>query len=107
MKKFFSILLFILVVVIFVIDIYGAIAGAIDVKNKYAEIAARGGSGVDYWGVGADILVIGIAFISIVGFIISLISWKISQYRVIRIVSAVMCVLFLLPSFVCAIILTS
>ena len=68
-------------------DIYATVYGTIDVKNQFEIIKARGGSGVDYFGVGEDILVIGVAFITFVGLVFSLISWKCAQNRAIRITS--------------------
>lgn len=105
MKKFFSLVFFILTLAVFALDIYFGIAGALDVNNQIAELAARGASGHEYLGVGTDILMFGVIFISIVGGAISLISWKIAQYKAIRITSAVMCPLFLLPIFISAVIL--
>ncbi|MBR2292816.1 MAG: hypothetical protein IKA44_00715 [Clostridia bacterium] len=106
MKKFFSFVFFILMIAVFVFDLYFAIAGAIDVNKQFAELAAREAGGHELLGVGLDILVIGVGFFAVVGFVISLISWRIAQNRVIRRVSAVMCPMFLLPIFVCGIILT-
>lgn len=107
MKKVVSIFLFILMIAVFIFDLYGAIVGAIDVNNAFAELEARGASGHEYLGVGLDVLVMGVIFLSIVGFVISLISRKIAQNRVIRMVSSMLCPLFLLPIFVCAVILKS
>ena len=106
MKKIVSIFFFILMIAVFIFELYFGIAGVIDVNNAYAELEAREASGHEYLGVGLDILVIGVGFLSVVGFVISLISWKIAQNRVIRIVSAGMCPLFLLPIFVCGAIFT-
>ena len=107
MKKVVSIFFFILMIAVFIFDLYGAVVGAIDVNNAFTELEARGASGQEYLGVGLDVLVLGIALISIVGLVISIISWKIAQNRVIRIVSSVLCPLFLLPIFACVVILTS
>ena len=84
-------------IAIFIFDIYFGIAGAIEVHNQLAELAAREASGHELLGVGADFLVFGVLLISVVGFVISIISWKIAQNRVVKIVSGVMCPLFLLP----------
>ena len=93
-------------IVVFIFELYFGIAGAIDVNNAFAELEDREASGHEYLGVGLDVLVIGVCFLSIVGFVISLVSCKIAQGRVVRIVSAVVCPLFLLPILVSALILT-
>ena len=105
MKKAFSLVVFALMITVFLFDIYICISGAVDVKNQLAELAAREAGGHELLGVGLDILVFGVAFISTGGGIISLISYKISQYKLIRISSAVMIPMFLLPIFISAIIL--
>ena len=106
MKKFFSLVFFILAIVVFIFELYFGIAGAIDVNNQFADLAARGAGGHEILGVGLDILVFGIVFISIVGLGLAIISCKTAQYRAVRIVSGVLCPLFLLPIFICALILT-
>ena len=105
MKKLFSILFFILTLALFILDMYIGISGAIDVNRQLAELAARKASGHELLGVGLDILAFGVIFVSIVGGVISLISWKIAQYKAIRIASIVIYPLFLTPIFVSAIIL--
>lgn len=106
MKKFFSLVLFILAIAVFIFELYFSISGAIDVKNQLAEWEASGESGHALLGIPLDILVFGVVFLSAVGFIISLVSWKIARNRVFRIVSAVMYPLFLLMPIVIALILT-
>ena len=93
-------------IAVFLFELYFSIAGAIDVNNKFAELAARGAGGHEILGVGLDILVFGIILFSILGFIFAIISWKIAQYRAVKIISGVMCLLFLLPIFMTALILT-
>lgn len=107
MKKVFSLVFFVLTVAVFIFELYSAIAGAIDVNNQLAELAARGAGGHEILGVGADILVFGLIFLSTVGFIFSVISFIIAQYRAVRIASALLCPSFLLPLFVCGVILMS
>ena len=107
MKKFFSILIFVLMLFVFVVDLYGAITGAIDVKNQYAAWEASGESGHALLGVGIDILVIGVGFFTVLGVILSLISFGIAQNRVIRIVSALTCPMFFVPVMVSISILSS
>ena len=102
MKKVFSLVFFILAVAVFIFELYFSIAGTIEVSNQLAELAAREASGHELLGVGIDILVFGVILISAVGLVVSLISWKIAQYRAIRIVSGAMCFLFLLPIFAIA-----
>ena len=106
MKKIISLILFILAVAVFIFELYFSIAGAVNVNNRFAELAARGASGHEYLGVGLDILVFGVILISIVGLVLAIISWKIAKYRAVRIVSGVLCPMFLLPIFVSAVILT-
>ena len=97
MKKVISYFLFVLIIALFVYELYFSIVGSIDVNNQFAELAAREASGHEYLGVGVDILCFGLIFISFVGFILSLISRKIAQNRFVRISSAAMCLLFFLP----------
>ena len=97
MKKLFSVIIFVLAITVFVFELVSGIAGAVDVNRQFAELAERGAGGHELLGVGLDILVMGIAVLSIAGFVIALLSWKFAQYRVIRIVSGVLCPLFLLP----------
>ena len=101
MKKVISWILFIITLVIFVYDIYFAIAGTIEVKAQYARLAASGASGVDYWGVGEDILIMGIILFSFIGLIFSLVSVKLAQYRAVRITSAVVSCMFGFMIFCC------
>ena len=100
MKKAISIFFFVLMIAVFVWETCSGIIGAIDVKNEYAALAERGAGGHEYLGVGVDILVIGMLFLSAVGFVISLISWKIAQYRVLRITSALVCCSSWVPIFI-------
>ena len=106
MKKFFSLAFFLLAVATLIFELYFSIAGAIDVNKQLAELAARQASGHELLGVGLDILVLGVISIAIVGFVIAIISWKIAQYRVVKIVSGGLCPLFFVPIFISALILT-
>ena len=106
MKKFFSLVLFVLVIALFIFELCFAVAGAVDTNNQLDELAARGAGGHELLGVGLDIIVLCVVFFSIIGGVISLVSWKVAQYQVIRIASAVMCPLFLVPIFTAALILT-
>lgn len=106
MKKVFSVVLFLSVIAVFIFELYFSIAGAIDVNKQFAELAERGASGHELLGVGLDILVFGVVSISIVGFVIAIISWKIAQYRAVRIVSGLLCPLFLVPICISVLILT-
>ena len=106
MKKFFSPILFLSAIAVFVFDMYFSIAGAIDVNRHLDQLAASGASGPELLGVGLDVLVILTVFVSVVGFVLSVISWKISQHRAVRIASGVLCALFLLPILQCALILS-
>lgn len=107
MKKAISIFFFLLMIAVFAWEVYGGITGVIDVKRAYAELAARGASGHEYLGVGDDILAMGMILFSVVEFVLALVSWKIAQYRVIKIVSAVMCLLFWVPIVAVAVAMTS
>lgn len=107
MKKIISYFLFVLMIAVLIFELYFSIAGAIDIKRQWVELAAREASGHEYLGVPVDFLVFGVVLISVVGFAIYLASWKIAQGRVVRVVSAATCPLFLLPFFVCTVILTS
>ncbi len=101
MKKVFSIFFFVLMILVFILDLYVGIFDAIDVNNKIDEIFARGGGGHELLGVGADVVVFGVILISLVGYVISIISCVLAQYRVIRAVSVLMCLLFPLPFLIC------
>ncbi|MDD6200237.1 MAG: hypothetical protein PUB93_03095 [Firmicutes bacterium] len=96
MKKVLSWILFIVTVIIFVFDIYATVCGTIDVKNQFDRIDSMGGSGVDYFGVGADILIIGVILITFIGLISCAVSWKCAQNRAIRITSIALFILFIL-----------
>jgi len=98
MKKVFSWIFFVLTIFVFAFDLYFAISGTIDVQKNLDKLAATpGASGVDYLGVGADVLVFGVIAISIIGFIFSIISCKISQNRVMSIMSYIVLACFSLP----------
>lgn len=98
MKKVFSWIFFVLTIFVFAFDLYFAISGIIDVQKNLDKLAATpGASGVDYLGVGADVLVFGVIAISIIGFIFSIISCKISQNRVMSIISYIALACFSLP----------
>lgn len=89
-----------LTIFVFVFDLYFAISGTIDVQKNLDTLAATpGASGVDYLGVGADVLVLvlWVIAISIIGFIFSIISCKISQNRVMSIISYIALACFSLP----------
>lgn len=101
MKKVISWILFILTVLIFLFDIYFTIVGAIDVKNEMDRLATSGASGVDYLGLGIEILVMGFVLISVVGLILSIVSSKIAQNRVIRMISFALFLLFMLMIYFC------
>ena len=106
MKKLISITLFILIIALFIFDLCFSIIGAFDVKNQLAELASRGASGHELWGVGIDILTFAVIIISIVGGAASLFSRKVAQYRLIRTVSSVLCPMFFLPGCIAAIIVS-
>ena len=105
MKKMVSVLCFIVTLVIFAADMYFGIAGSIDVKLQFAELAAKGASGHELWGVGLDVLVFGVVLLSIIGGVTALISRKLAHCKVVKAASAIICPLFLLPSCISIIIL--
>ena len=106
MKKVLSCFFFALMIAVFIFELYFSIAGAIDVNAQLAEFTASGESGHALLGVGTDVLVFGVVLLSVLGLIISLISCKMAQSRVVKMVSAMICPLFLLPILVSALILT-
>ena len=59
MRRIISWVLVMLIVLIFVYDIYFVIAGTIEVKNQLDRLAASNASGHEYLGVPLDIVVIG------------------------------------------------
>lgn len=98
MKKIFSWVFFVLTIFVFAFDMYFAIFGAIDVQKKLDKLAATpGASGVDYLGVGVDILVLGVVAISIIGLVFAIASCKITQNRVMTILSYIALTCFSLP----------
>ncbi len=98
MKKVLSWIFFVLMVAVFLFDIVFAVDGVIDVQKELDRLAATPGvSGVDYLGVGMDILLLGIAMISVIGLILAIVSYKLAQNRVMRIASGITAFLFLLP----------
>lgn len=105
MKKLFSTVFFTLTVAVFVFTCSFGIAGAVDVKQQLAALAAREASGHELLGVGLDILVLGTAFFTALGVAMAVISWRIAQHRVVRTVSALLCPLYLVPILVSACIL--
>lgn len=100
MKKVISRILFILAIAIFLFDIYFAVAGTTEVDLQFDKIEEMGGSGVDFLGVGVEILVMGIALLTFEGLIFSVLSAILAQKRVIKIISLVLILLFFfVPSF--------
>ena len=99
MKKVISWVLFILTVAIFLFDIYFAITGTIEVDLQLDRIKEMGGSGVDFLGVGVEILALGIALLTFVGLIFSILSAMLAQKRVIKIISFVLIFLFVFVPF--------
>lgn len=96
MKKVISWILFILTISTLAFDVYFAVAGSIDVKNELDRLAATGTGGIDLWGVGIDILIMGIILISAIGLILSVVSAIRAQSRIIRITSYTLFLLFIL-----------
>ena len=94
-------MLFIITVIVFIFDIYVTVTGTIDVKNQMDRLAATGASGVDYWGVGADILIMFIILITVVGLILAIVSSKFAQSRVIEILSIIIFLLFIPVTLLC------
>ena len=106
MKKMVSVLCFIVTLVIFAADMYFGIAVSIDVKLQFAELAAKGASGHELFGVGLDVLVFGVVLLSIIGGAFSLVSRKTAQFRLIKKASSVLCPMFLLPGCISILILS-
>lgn len=102
MKKVISYFLFVLMIAAFVFELYFSITGAMDINHQMAELAAREAGGHEYLGIGMGVLVFGFGIVltSIVGWVISIISRKNAQIRVIRILSSALGPSFLLPIFV-------
>lgn len=105
MKKGISCFLFVLMIAVFLFHFYFGIAGAIDIRYQYAELAARGASGHEYFGIGIEFLVFRLVLFSMLGFVISFVSYKLASYRSFRIVSAAICSLCWLPLLVSACVL--
>ncbi len=104
MKKFFSILFFILSIVIIVLDISFAVYAMIDLQNTLDVLASTPGtSGADYLGVGW-LFGIGLFLISVVGLIFSLAGAKITQKHRIKVVLYCMSAFFILLLLLSAIV---
>ncbi len=100
MKKVLSWTFFVLTVLTFIADICFAVFGGIDVQRELDRLASTPGvSGVDYLGVGIDILILGVIAISAVGLLLAIVSYKLAQHRAIRMTSLVALVLFALAVF--------
>lgn len=107
MKKVFSWIFLILSFGAFVYNLFFSILGGIEIKSAFDKLAATpGASGVDYWGVGADIYILFVIAFSIIGIILSIISCKIAFNRVMRIISFVFLFGFLLPIFLSFLLIT-
>ena len=86
---------------IFIFDIFFAVSGLVEVQRELDRLAATpGASGVDYWGIGADILalVLWVVAISIIGLAFAITCCKMSQSRVISIISYIATACFSLPT---------
>ncbi len=65
MKKVIS-CFFVFMITVLILDIYCAIVGAIDVKNAFDALVAKGVGGIKHLGAGLDVVVFGIVLISLV-----------------------------------------
>ena len=101
MKKIVSWILFVLTVLTFAFDICFAVDGMIEVKNQLDLLAKRGASGHEYLGVPIDIVMIGVFVISLFGWILSLVSSKMAQCRVMKVMSSVLNAFFGLMMISC------
>ena len=106
-KKLFSIVFFVLTLAMLGYSFYFGIAGAIAVRDQYAELAASGASGHELLGVPIDLLVLGLAVLSVAGGSLALLSWRLARHRSIKIASGVACGLFLVPILASALIVTA
>ncbi len=106
MKKLISITLFILIIGVFIFDLYFSITCAADVNKQFADLASGGAGGHELLGTGLDVLVFGVGFLSVAGLILSWVSWSVAQYRAIRIASGILCPIFFIPIFISACVLT-
>ena len=104
MKKAVSCVVFVLVTALFLFETYFGIAGAVELRQRLAELAAREASGHELLGVGADVLALGLIALSLLGWILSFVSFKIAWARWIRWGSGGMGLLFFLPPCVSALI---
>ncbi len=107
MKKVFSYFFFVLMIALFLYELYFSIAAAIDVRANYAAFLESGDSGHRLLGVGWDVLIIFDILFSVAGLVLSGISFLMAQNRVVRISSAIGCPLFFLPILVSVIIVTA
>ena len=101
MKKRIILFLDILAISVYGFDLYFAISGAFDVRKNLDKLSETPGvSGVDYLGVGVDILVFGVIAISLVGILLAAITYILSQNRPMRMMTYIaMACIFLLVMF--------
>ena len=101
MKKVLSWILFILTVIIFIFDIYFTVEGTIEVRDQFDRLEARGEGGIEYLGVGVDVLVMWVILITAVGLAFAFASSKLAQKRAVEIVSIALFLLFIPAVFLC------
>jgi hypothetical protein len=102
MKRIVSWILLVLTVSILVFNAYLAIAGGIDVHNKFEELTERGIGGMERMATGADILAVGVVVLSVVGAILAAITAKLAKGCAMKSVSFVMILCFFLLPPICA-----
>lgn len=94
MRKTITIALFVLICLLLAFDIFSLIYGIIDINNTLDRLASKGASGIDYFGLGWS-LGIGLFLASAVGLILSLVTQGVARIKVIKRITSIMTVAFL------------
>lgn len=92
-KNVLFVIFFILSCIVFIYNTVIAIVDGRDIRHYLDNVS----SGMEVLGSGADIFLIILVFLSIVGSIFSALSVKFAQRRVVKIISAVLCILQFSP----------
>ena len=94
LKKAVSIIIFSIIILLLICNISFCIYGFVDISNTYKILEnTPGTSGMDYFGIGW-VLGIGLFLFSFFGLLLSIISSKIAQEKVIMYTSYIMILLF-------------
>lgn len=96
-KKVLSWILFLLAIGVFAFDVYTTVLGTLEVKAQLETVS----SGMEYLGVGDDILVLAVGLITLVGWVLSILSIRCAQNRIVRWGSIALSVLIVPVTLLC------